>query len=172
MNRFIYSNGILLTSAGSSSNLDAANPVSSLDEEFGSSDIVIRERSYLAAGENLQIFGVDREKSILRLKENGTTDIHISLIGNSYFIDTMQNGKKSLGITGTLPEKNVITLAVAVNMPDIKENDNIRMNIKITNNSGRNLNITVEDVQKRVTVSDRKGNKIFSDSTTENARII
>lgn len=172
LNRFIYTNGILLTSSGSVASLNASDPVSSLDEEFGSSDIIIKERSYLAAGENLQIFGVDREKNIIRLKTAGTTEIRISLIGNSYFVDTVENGKKSLAMTGSLPDKSVITLAVAVAMPSIKENDNIRLDIKINNNSGRDLNITLDDLQKRVNISDRNGNKIYSDSTAEKVRII
>jgi len=172
LNRFIYSNGILLTSSGSVGSLNVSDPVSSLDEEFGSSDIIIKERSYLAAGENLQIFGVDRENSIIRSKTAGTTEIRISLIGNSYFVDTVENGKKSLAMTGSLPDKSVITLAVAVAMPSIKENDNIHLNIEINNNSGRDLNIILDDLQKRVNISDRNGNKIYSDSTAENARII
>ena len=172
LSRFIYSNGIMLTSFGSVGSLNATGPKSSLDEEFGNSDIVIKERSYLAAGENLQIFGVDRENSIIRLKTDGVADVHISLIGNSYIIDTLQNGKQSLGMTGNLPDKGVVTMAVAVDMPGIKENDKIRLNIKITNNSGRDLNITLDDLQKRVGIFDRKGNKIHSDSTAENTRII
>jgi hypothetical protein len=65
-----------------------------------------------------------------------------------------------------------VTLAVTVDMPSIKENDKIHLNIRITNNSSKDLNITLKDLQKRVSVFDRKGTKIFSDSTAENARII
>lgn len=172
LNRFIYSNGILLTSTGGADNFSAPDQASSLEEEFGSSDIIIKERSYLAAGENLQIFGVDRENNIIRLKTNGTAEIHLSMTGNAYFIDTFENGKKSLSMTGSLPDKSVITMAAAASMPGIKENENIRLNIKITNNSGRDLNITLDDLQKRVSIYDRNGNKIYSDSTSENVRII
>lgn len=172
LNRFIYSNGILLTSTGGSGNLSAPDQASSLEEEFGSSDIIIKERSYLAAGENLQIFGVDRENSIIRLKTSGTVDINIGMTANAYFIDTFENGKKMLSMTGSLPDKSVITMAVAAAMPVIKENENIRLSIKITNNSGRDLNITLDDLQKRVAIYDRTGNKVLSDSTSEKARII
>jgi hypothetical protein len=165
----------MLTSSGcvgTAGLLNASVPLSGLDEEFGSNDIVIRERSYLAAGENLQIFGVDRDNSVTRLKTDGTADVIIILTGNTYSIETKQNGKKISGMTGSLPDKNVVTLAVTVDMPSIKENDKIHLNIRITNNSSKDLNITLKDLQKRVSVFDRKGTKIFSDSTAENARII
>lgn len=173
LNRFIYTNGIFLNDDGGGSDiLSTYDAVSILDEEFGSSDIIIKERSYLAAGDNLRIFGVDRDNSVIHSKTAGKTEVNIYMTESTYFIDTYANGKKLNSMSGSLPDKSSITMAVSVDMPDIKENEKIGLNIKITNNSGRNLNISLNDQQKRVSISDRNGNAIYSDSTSEKVKII
>ena len=175
LNRFIFSNGILLTSSGSTGSIDtvaAEGPATALSEQLDDNDIVIRERSYLAAGENLQIFGVERDSNILRMKTDHVMDIHINLTGEAYAITASEGGKNMQSISGSLPDKDVITLAIAVDMPNIKENEKIRLNVSLTNDSKKNVNITLDDVQKRVALYDRKGNRIYSGSTAENVRII
>ncbi len=171
LNRFIYTNGIFLTTSGSAIGLSDTGTEVYLGEEFADSDIVISEKSYLAAGENLQVLGVDRSDNIIRLKTNSAAEVQLRLIGKSYFVDTFENGKKSLSMTGSLPDRDTITLAVAVDMPDIAENEKIRLNVKVTNNSGKDLNITLKDQQNRVSIYDRNGNRIYGNSTVENVKV-
>ena len=171
LNRFIYTNGIFLTTPDSDVSLSSPSPEVYLGEEFAGSDIIISEKSYLAAGENLQVFGVDRSDNIIRLKTNSAAEVQLRLIGKSYFVDTFENGRKSLSMTGSLPDRDTITLAVAVDMPDIAENEKIRLNVKVTNNSGKDLNITLKDQQNRVSIYDRNGNRIYGNSTVENVKV-
>jgi hypothetical protein len=51
----------------------SASPISS------SADIVIIETGYLTAGNNLEIYGINRAEDIIRLKTNGRTDVSLVL---------------------------------------------------------------------------------------------
>lgn len=173
LNKFLNNGGILFAPAGElQSSTGTAASTGNISDESGEEDIVIKERSYLAAGENLQIFGIDKEDGILRVKTDKPADVVIQLDNGSYSINTADSQKKTLQIVGDLPDKELLTLYIGVDMPIIKENDKIRLNVKITNNSGKKVNISLHDRQKRVAVLDRKGRKIYGGSAVEKVSII
>jgi hypothetical protein len=172
LSKFLISSSILFGSDTNTQSLPKPTTIGDINEEFGVGDIVIKERSYLAAGENLQVFGVDRENDIARIKTNQYSDVRINLYKDSYSIDIASNENKTKKISGDLPDKNIITLYVGIDMPTIKENQKIRLNIRITNNSDRNINLLLKDTQKRVSVFDRSGRTIYGESSYEKIMII
>jgi len=172
LNRFINTGGIMFEQVQYSQDNTLTGNSANINELFGSDDIVIKQKSYLTAGENLQIFGTDRENDILRLKTDKATAVNMRFESNSYYISTKDSNKKTLEINGSLPDNEIITMSVTVDMPTIKENRNILLDLHIANNSGKKLNITLDDKQNRVKITDRKGNKIFGDSSGEHVNIL
>ncbi len=172
LNQFMSAGGVMFENVKLSGNNALAANLSPLNELLGAEDIVIKEQSYLTAGENLQIFGVDRENDIVRLKTDKSVDVAIRLNKNSYRVSTRDSMKKVLEISGPLPDKELVTMNVTVDMPLIAENKNIRLNITVVNDSGKKLNVSLDDRQNRVKINNRKGKAIFGDDSGEHVNIL
>lgn len=171
LNRFMNTGGIMFEEVQLSQGNLLAENLALLDSSLGMEDIVIREQSYLTAGENLEIFGADREK-VLRLKTDKPLDVNIRFEENSYNISAPDSLKKTRQISGSLPKKDLITMKIVVDMPVIEENKNIRLNLHIANNSDKKINISLDDKQNRVKINDRKGKTIFGDDSAEHVNIL
>lgn len=171
LNRFLDGSGILFAPGTGGETGETSAPID-ISGNLGTEDIIIKQRSYLVAGENLQIYGADRTNGIIRVKTNKPADVRIDLGKTSYTINTADTGNQSLRLTGGLPDRDPLTIYIGVDMPAIKENERIRLNVSILNNSDKRVNVSLYDLQKRVKLLDRNGNEIFGASAVEKLSII
>ncbi len=143
----------------------SASPISS------SADIVIIETGYLTAGNNLEIYGINRAEDIIRLKTNGRTDVSLVLSKSTFTITSPNNVGKTSTISGRLPDGD-LNIDMTVNIPNIKENEKMRLNFKVTNNSSKKINIKFSDNSGRARILERNGTQITGESKRENLSII
>jgi len=129
-------------------------------------DFVIEQDGFLTAGNNLLISGVNRENGVFRYKTAGRTDISLLLDGSKYsFVINYATGK-SKTLTGKLPNRD-LNMKLSAVIPDLEVNDKIKLNLKITNNTAKKLNIKLTDTLGRIRVTDRSGNVIKGTSSKE-----
>ncbi len=136
----------------------------------GQPDIYIKEGSYLSAGPNLQIYGSVNNNDSINVKTNKPADVSISIEGNGYSIITKGDSGNDVSLTGALPDGD-ISMSVLSDLSDITENKDIKLNIKIKNNSTKRVNITLSDNSGRVTFVDRDDISIIGDSSKEKVLI-
>lgn len=129
-------------------------------------DFVIEQDGFLTAGNNLVISGVNGENGVFRYKTAGRTDVSLLLDGSKYsFVINYATGK-SKTLTGKLPNRD-LNMKLSAVIPDLEVNDKIKLNLKITNNTAKKLNIKLTDALGRIKVTDRSGNVIKGTSSKE-----
>jgi len=172
LGRYLNLDGVFIVAQKNSAKNDESLQTDlDISDGFETADIAIDEKSFLYAGENLMIMGVDRGGALLRVKTNKPHDIQITLDGSSYFINTLDSSGNPKSISGQLPQRD-ITLYIRADMPDIEENKNIKLNVKVMNNTPNKLKIKLVDKQKRVRLLDRNGAQIIDTSSIEKADIL
>ena len=171
LNRYENKDGVLFSpSIELVNSQNQALKNSTLTNNNTATDITINEKSYFAAGPNLQIFGLASGSDVLGVKSDKKQDITVTLDTGGFMVETVNEGGEKLSLTGLLPQ-NDATMSVNMNLSDIPENKNIRLNIRIVNNSDKKLRITTVDKEKRTTITDRRGNTIFGNSSAEKVTI-
>ncbi len=121
--------------------------------------IDIKEYSYLVGGENLEIFGGDGAGKTIRVKTKKSHDITISLANNAYVIDSVDEYGNPDSIFGTIPGPSM-GISVEADIPNLNENKDIKLNIKIVNDSSSNIKLKLYDKQNKVNIIDRNGGAI------------
>jgi hypothetical protein len=134
-------------------------------------DFIINESGYLKAGDNLQIYGVDKSKDVFRYKTNGKTDVQLLLDGSKYTMNINYASGKYRTLSGNLPDRD-LNVDVIVKVPNSKESANIRVVLKVINNTSRKVHIKLDDSSRRVSILERSGAEIKGESKKENVSII
>ena len=125
----------------------------------------------MTAGPNLEIASTVVGTNILRVKTNNLQNLTVLIVGDNYKIETMDENGKLLELTGLVPAKD-LKMEINLDIPDIKENKNLRLKVKIVNNTKKKLTIILKDMQKRVDITDRKGSSIFGNSSAESVTVL
>jgi hypothetical protein len=133
-------------------------------------DFAIEENGFLTAGDNLVIRGINGENGVFSYKTGGRTDVSLSLDGSKYKIVINYAIGKSKTLSGRLPNRD-LNMVVGAFIPDIEVNNKIKLNVKITNNTKKKLNIKLNDSLGRVKVTDRSGNVIKGSNDKEKVSI-
>ncbi|MCX8130001.1 MAG: hypothetical protein N3I35_07885 [Clostridia bacterium] len=141
----------------------AAGTASSLAGNTGGSDISISLNSFLTAGDNLNISGINKSSEYLSVKTKENSDIRVTVKSSSYSIETRDSNGKPVRISGTVPARD-INISISADFPAVKDNNSLGMNITVVNDSGRNLNITLSDNSRRVNLYNENGSNIYSGS--------
>lgn len=134
-------------------------------------DFIINESGYLKAGDNLQIYGVDKASDVFRYKTNGRTDVQLLLDGSKYTMYINYATGKYRTLSGNLPDRD-LNVDVTVKVPNSKDSANIRVVLKVINNTSRKVHIKLDDKSRRVSILERSGAEIKGGSQKENVSII
>lgn len=138
---------------------------------LASADLVIKEAGYLVGGENFEMFANADVNQRIRMKTKEPINIFLSLNGDDYTVDAMRSGGAAQSLGGRLSSK-AFTIYVDSEVPYAKENENIGMSIRISNSSGRNVNVAMAQRTGRVKLLDRNGAEIYVKSDSEKVYVV
>jgi hypothetical protein len=133
-------------------------------------DITIKEGSFLSTGGNLKVYGKNMSNGLISVSTNKPKDIQITFEGSNYTITTTDDSNKKVTLTDKLPDKD-ISLAMDFDVPNVPDNKDIRLNLKITNNTAKNINISLNDKDGLSKIMGRDGKAIYGSSTEEKVTI-
>ncbi len=133
-------------------------------------DITITLKSFYAGGPNVTIR--DRETGkMLGEKMQGLMELDLVFDAIAYNA-TSTTAFRQTSYQGNV-YNDVINIEINADFPtDVPENENLRANVKITNNSGKQIRVKNNDKVRRVHLIDRNGNHIYRNSEAENLIVI
>jgi hypothetical protein len=138
---------------------------------LATADLVIKEAGYLVGGENFEMFANADVNKRVRIKTKEHINISLSLNGDNYTVDAMRNGGAAQTLSGRLSSK-AFSIYVDSEVPYAKENENIGMSIRISNSSGRSVNVAMAQRTGRVKLLDRNGGEIYVKSDSEKVYVV
>ncbi len=134
-------------------------------------DIIVDETGYYTAGANFRVYGFDKEKENYKIKTSLDTTVQFLMDGSSYKIFVNNGTKNVRTYSGTLPGRD-INVSIRADIPNTKENNNLKLNFKVINNTSYNVKITVTDTTNRVNILERSGSVIHGESKTERVKVV
>lgn len=126
-------------------------------------DFKIFHTGYLYAGYNFEVYSEYNRRDRIRSHIAVPANVTLILGKTQYTIEYAdENGHTNL-LTGDLPttENRELTLFIQSNIAsDVKENENLWVNLYIRNDSGKRLIVRLDQTGDRVKIMDRDGNVI------------
>jgi hypothetical protein len=185
-NRFITSDGDVIvpvinidsnktTPDGVVSYSDGGNKSSGVTgtKERKARDIEMRLDSFFAAGPNFSVYGWGGySNNIVRFKTKDVTKVEIDFKKETYDakVTRYDNEVKKLHGSFSSEEPHIVIVS---NFPmNIDENKNLGIDLRISNQSGRTINISLTDKNDVVRITDRNGVVIRGYSQSENVKIL
>lgn len=130
-------------------------------------DFIFFHRGYLYGGYNFETYA--KFNSTERIQETiaGTIDVLLTLDNKTYTIESVDYTGRTNRVTGDIPDKNFTMHIESDINTNVKENENLQLNIKIQNNSDKTIRIKMEQTGNRVKLMDRDGNDITGKNEKE-----
>lgn len=127
--------------------------------------------SFMAAGQNCWLYGLDRLRPI-KIKTNWFIEkIEYVIEDSTYSIYFHMPNNKVYELNGPINTEE-IHMAIVDRFPlDVDDNQHLGANIEIINNSKKKINIDQDSNSKRVFIRDRNGEVILGSSQKENVVI-
>ncbi|NLY18533.1 MAG: hypothetical protein GX045_06220 [Clostridiaceae bacterium] len=129
-------------------------------------DFIVFHRGYLYGGYNFETYATFGSKNRIRETTAEKVEVLMTIEGNTYTIDTLTAGSFQKKITGDIPDRD-FTMYIVSNVNDIKENENLFLDIKVKNNSDKTIRVHIEQKGNRVKLMDRDGNVITGKNEKE-----
>ena len=150
----------------------APNPVK--DDDNASTEITllnadfkIFHTGYLYGGYNFETYTAFNRNNRVRSTISVPMDVSLILGSTQYTIECVDGDGHMDSITGSLPDRD-FTLYVQSNIKnDVKEDENLWLNLRIRNDSGKIIVAKIEQTGDRVKLTDRDGNEIGGKSEKE-----
>lgn len=137
-------------------------------------DFKIFHTGYLLAGYNFEAYSEFNRSERIRYHVGVPVDVTLILGKTQYTIEYSDANGYTETLTGNMPEQvnRDYTLYIQSYIAaDVKENENLWVNLRIRNDSGRNLVVKLEQKGDRVKLMDRNGNAIERRSDREKVYI-
>lgn len=134
---------------------------------FSNADFKIHHTGYLYGGYNFETYTEFNRNNRIRSTIDVPMDVSLTLGKTQYTIECIDGDGHMDSITGDLPDRD-FTLFIRSNIKNgVKENEDLWLNIKIRNDSGRMIIAKIEQTGDRVKLTDRNGNVINGKSEKE-----
>ena len=138
---------------------------------FAGADVILYQKGYLYAGENFMLYSGANKGSRITYKTKDRVDVNLRLGSSGFDVEALaDNGSRST-LNGFFREGDFVVF-IDVDVPYAKENENLGINLKVQNDSGRNINIRMNDRLSKVRLLDRNGSSIVSKSAGEKLYLI
>lgn len=121
-------------------------------------DFIVYHTGSLVGSYNFEVFAAANSEDRIRRTIQGEMDVLLTLKNNTYTIEA-EDTDKANKITGTIAGDE-FTFFIESNVKQVKENENVQLNIKIKNDSGKNIIVKINQTGNRVKLMDRDGNVI------------
>ena len=136
-------------------------------------DIDIRLEGFLKAGPNFWIFGAGGyNNNFARFKTKKGTLVEINIEKETYKIRVNSDENGTYNLEGALQGGEPYIAILAAFPLDVPENQDLGVEVKVTNNSGETVNISLKDRNNRVQITDRNGAVIHGHNQNENVKIL
>ncbi len=142
--------------ANKTDNTDKTTDEGAISRE--TADFVVFHTGTLGGSYNFETFSNANSDERIRRFIEGEMNVLLTLKNNTYTIEA-EDPDKTDRITGTI-NKDEFTLFIDSNVKDIIENERIQLNIKIKNDSGKDIRVKLNQTGNRVKLTDRDGNII------------
>jgi Tfp pilus assembly protein PilO len=130
-------------------------------------DFKIFHTGYLYGGYNFETYTAFNRNNRVRSTISVPMDVSLTLGSTQYTIECVDGDGHMDSITGSLPDRD-FTLYVQSNIKnDVKEDENLWLNLRIRNDSGKIIVAKIEQTGDRVKLTDRDGNEIGGKSEKE-----
>ncbi len=130
-------------------------------------DFIVIHRGYLYGGFNFETFSMFNSKGRLRKTTAGKMDVLLTLSSHSYTIQSTDDAGRTDTVSGDIPNRNFTMYIKSDIDTRVKENENLQVNIKVMNDSGKDLRVQLEQTGGRVRLLDREGNEIIARNDKE-----
>jgi len=145
----------------------AVNDDSSAGITLMNADFKIYHTGYLYGGYNFEAYTEFSRNDRIRSTISVPMDVSLILGSTQYTIECVDGDGHMDSITGSLPDRD-FTLYIQSNIKnDVKEDENLWLNLKIRNDSGKTIVARIEQTGDRVKLTDRNGNEISGKSEKE-----
>jgi len=130
-------------------------------------DFKIFHTGYLYGGYNFETYTAFNKNDRIRSTISVPMNVSLILGSTQYTIECVDGDGHMNSITGSLPDRD-FTLYIQSNIKnDVKEDENLWLNLQIRNDSGRIIVAKIEQTGDRVKITDRNGNEITGKSEKE-----
>lgn len=139
------------------------------------SDFKIFHTGFLYGGYNFETYSQFDRQNRIRTHIKVPVKVTLTLGQTQYTIEYADENGYTDALTGDLPanENRNYTFYIQSDVLDgVKENENLRVNLYIRNDSGKSINVKLEQSGDRVNVMDRDGNAIEQRSDKEKVYIL
>jgi len=185
-NRFITNDGdVIVPVVNTDSNKTTPNGVVSYSDGGNNSsgvtatterkarDIEIRLDSFYAAGPNFSIYGWGGySNNIVRFKTKEVTKVEVNFNKETYDVKVTRYDNQVKNLHGALSNEEPHIVIISKFPMNVDENKNLGIDLRISNQSGRTVNISLTDKNNVVRITDRNGVVIRGYSQTENVKIL
>lgn len=149
---------------------DEELPVSDIPNPYGvenkgdlitqdTADFIIYHRGYLIGGYNFETYSAFNSNERIRRTIAGEMNVILTLDETTYTLHA-EDLDQADSVTGSI-SGDTLTLHIESNVVNgVKENENLRLNIKIINDSDKRIRVKMEQNGNRVHLMDRDGNII------------
>ncbi|NLM27945.1 MAG: hypothetical protein GX211_07185 [Clostridiaceae bacterium] len=141
---------------------DTSNEISLMNADFK-----IFHTGYLYGGYNFETYTAFNKNDRIRSTISVPMNVSLTLGSTQYTIECVDGDGHMNSITGSLPDRD-FTLFIQSNIKnDVKEDENLWLNLRIRNDSGKIIVAKIDQTGDRVKLTDRNGNEITGKSEKE-----
>lgn len=134
-------------------------------------DFRISLRSALRAGDNLKVFDGYGDTVSMNVMTTERRIVELNLSERTYTATIYSSDNQTLDqMSGALPQRDM-TIRIDPQVPDLEVNENLSLDVKIINNSGRGVSVNFTEPSTRVRVLDRNNDVISRRSNEESTTI-
>jgi hypothetical protein len=134
-------------------------------------DLIVVNQGYLYGGYNFETYSSFNSGDRIRKTTTEKMDVFITLTNTGYTIETTDSYGKKEQVTGNIPDRELTFFIESNVITEVEENRNIQVNIRVQNDSGKNIRTKIRQTGNRVKLMDRNGNEITLKSDGEKVYI-
>lgn len=134
-------------------------------------DFEVHVLTFFAPGQNFYAYDMNNKKAIT-YKTKDAVNMELNFAGDSYSFHAVDNLGKVREISGGIGSQNISMLVKSDFNVSVNEDKNLGANIKIKNDSGKSITITLSDNTRKIKITDRNGNVIYRRNDSERIYII
>jgi hypothetical protein len=125
-------------------------------------DFVFRMYSFFSGGSNFFLVGNKGENNQYgELKVQERQNVVLKLNNYVYSVDCLDSNSKLIHFSGQVPNRDIYVTLVA-NFPEIIENKDLAIDLKIINDSDHNISVYLEGKREKLKILDRNGNQVIT----------
>jgi|LSQX01.3.fsa_nt_gb hypothetical protein len=134
-------------------------------------DIEIKLESFLVGGQNFLVYCKESNKHI-SFKTRIRPKVTLVFNGNTCSVDIVGNSGEQKNLDSSITKEKVDISIITNFTLNASENKDLGLDVYIQNNSGKNINILLNDSIRRARILDRNGNSIYRTNSTEKVTIL